>query len=130
MAEIFLRKQQIKPGKTDLLKSKVTELQRAAQNDAEGVKAIWDAETLRTLSLFIERTDEADYLLWYIEADDLQQLIAARSKSTHPLHDLEDELMAETLISSQDVGDTEPLLHAIHPDRSTEYTVDLIGQSG
>jgi hypothetical protein len=129
MAEIFLRKQQIQPGKTDELKSKLNDLRAAAEGDPAGVQSIWEAETLRTLSLFIESTEQGDYLLWYIEADDMEQLIQARAESSHPIHDLEDELMAETLVSPEDVGDTEPLLHAIHPGRSTEYTVELMDRT-
>ncbi|KAB1193552.1 hypothetical protein GJR96_08875 [Haloferax sp. MBLA0076] len=123
MVDTFVRKQRIKPGKTDAVFEWVDELRTEAREDRDGVRAIWDEETLQTLSLFVEYGDEYDYLVWYIEAEDFEQLVEARAKSTHPLHELEDELMETLLEDPTEAGSFEPLFHGVNPDRSTEFVV-------
>ncbi|WP_458209234.1 DUF6176 family protein [Haladaptatus sp. NG-SE-30] len=100
------------------------ELKSVAEEEKEGVLEIWEKESLQTLSLFIERMDHGDYLVWYIEADDIDQLIAARRNSTHPLHDLEDEIMAEVLESPENVGEFEPVFHGVNPDQPNPFVVE------
>lgn len=123
MTEIFIRKQEIQPGKTERLRELVAELQSEAEADRDGVQDIWADETLQTISLFIEHADDADYLVWYLEAESMEQLIAAREASTHPLHDVEDAMMEEVLVDSSESGTFEPVLHGVSADRPNEFTV-------
>lgn len=121
MTEVFIRKQQIRPGKTDRLRELLGSIIDEAKDDKEDVVGIWNAETLQTLSMFIEHGDDADYLVWYIEATDMETLIKARETSTHRLHDIEDELMEETLENPESVSRFEPLVHGVNPNRSREF---------
>ncbi|KZN25988.1 hypothetical protein A4G99_23765 [Haladaptatus sp. R4] len=121
MTEIFVRKQKIHPGKTNRLRELLGAIISEAMEDVEGVLEIWNAETLQTLSLFIEHGDNTDYLVWYIEAEDMEALIEARETSTHRLHDIEDELMEATLESAESVNHFEPLVHGVNPNRSREF---------
>lgn len=118
-----MRKQKIKPGKTEQLREWIAELAGEAEADEEGVLQIWEEESLHTLSLFVEYTENGDYLVWYIEADSIDQLIEARQVSTHLLHDLEDAMMAEVLEESENVGDFEPLFHGVNPNRPQQFIV-------
>lgn len=126
MAEILIRKQEIEPGKTDALREWIDDLLDAADDDAAGVKDIWAAETLQTISLFIEHGAEADYLVWYLEADSMTDLIEARQASEHPLHDVEDAMLADVLVDPTEMETFEPLLHGIGPDRPGTFTLTRV----
>lgn len=122
MADIFIRKQKIRPGKTERLREWIAEMHDAASREA--AHDIWSAESLHTISLFIEHAEDGDYFVWFLEADSMEQLIAARRASTHPLHDVEDEMMAEVLEDPEEAGDFEPLLHGVSPERPNDYTIE------
>lgn len=123
MTEIFIRKQKIRAGKTERLRELIGEMTDAADADGEGVRDIWAAESLHTISLFVEHAEDGDYLVWYLEADSMEQLIAARRASTHPLHDAEDAMMEEVLADPAETGEFEPLLHGVSPERPTTFDV-------
>lgn len=122
MSEIFIRKQEIAAGKTDDLREWIDELHSEAVADKQGVQEIWAEESLRTISLFIEHTPDANYFVWYLEAESMEQLIEAREASTHPLHDVEDEMMEDVLVDPAEAGEFEPLLHGISEDRPDSFT--------
>jgi len=122
--ETFIRKQPIAAGETDRLRELLGEMVTEAKADPDGVMEIWSAETLRTLSLFIEHGAERDYLVWYIEAESMDRLVEAREASEHPLHDLEDELLAETLESTESATTFEPVFHGTHPERPGDFAVE------
>ncbi|MFC6723727.1 DUF6176 family protein [Halobium palmae] len=124
MAEVFIRKQRIRPGKTESLREWIAKMEDEADSDNKGVRDIWSAESLHTISLFIEHAEDGDYFVWYLEADSMEQLIEARRSSTHPLHDVEDEMMAEVLEDPEEAGDFEPLLHGVSPERPSSYAVE------
>ena len=123
MSEIFIRKQEIQDGKTDELRKWIDELYAEAEVDENGVKEIWATETLQTISLFIEHTENANYFVWYLEADSMEQLIEAREASTHPLHDVEDQMMDDVLVDPTETGDFEPLLHGIRENRPNTFSI-------
>lgn len=116
-----MRKQKIQSGKTEKLREWMDELMDAAETDSDGVRDIWEAETLYTISLFIEHTEDGDFLVWYLEAKSMDQLIEARSDSTHPLHDIENEMMEDVLEDPAEAGDFEPVLHGISPERLAKF---------
>lgn len=122
MADIFIRKQKIRPGKTERLREWITEMHDAASREA--AQDIWAAESLHTISLFIEHADDGDYFVWFLEAESMEQLIEARRASTHPLHDVEDEMMEDVLEDPEEAGDFEPLLHGVSSERPNEYIVE------
>lgn len=123
MTEIFIRKQKIRAGNTERLRELIREMTDAADADGEGVRDIWAAESLHTISLFVEHAADGDYLVWYLEADSMEQLKAARQASTHPLHDAEDAMMEEVLADPGETGAFEPLLHGVSPERPSAYDV-------
>ncbi|KAB1198476.1 MULTISPECIES: DUF6176 family protein [Haloferax] len=123
MPETFVRKQRITPGKTDALRELVGELRTEAREYRDGVLDIWNDESLHTLSLFIEHGDEYDYLVWYVEADDFEQLVEVRANSTHRLHELEDAMMELMLEDPEELGSFEPLFHGVNPNRPAEFIV-------
>jgi len=123
MAEIFVRKQKIRPGKTERLRECLGELYGGAEADDRAVRDIWTEESLHTISLFIEHAADGDYFVWYLEADSMAKLIEARRASTHPLHDLEDALMEEVLVDPEETGDFEPLMHGISPERNDTFEI-------
>jgi hypothetical protein len=122
VADAFIRKQKIRPGKTERLREWIAEMHDAA--DAGAAREIWSAESLHTISLFVEHAADGDYLVWFPEADSMEQLVEARRASTHPLHDLEDEMMAEVLEDPDEAGEFGPLLHGVSPGRPNDYSVE------
>ncbi|MFB6254246.1 MAG: DUF6176 family protein [Halobacteriaceae archaeon] len=129
MSEIFIRKQEIQEGKTDDLRDWIAELHKEAETDDQGVREIWEAESLHTISLFIEHTAEANYLVWYLEADSIEQLIEAREASSHPLHEVEDAMMDDVLVDPTEAGEFEPLLHGINEDRPATFSIHQYSKS-
>ncbi|WP_227357323.1 DUF6176 family protein [Haladaptatus salinisoli] len=123
MTEIFIRKQKIRPGKTDRLREWIQEMNEEAEADTQGVRNIWADESLHTISLFIEHAQDGDYFVWYLEAGSMEQLIEARRASTHPLHDIEDAMMEEVLEDPEEVGDFEPLLHGVNSERPAAFDI-------
>ncbi|WP_137285504.1 DUF6176 family protein [Halorussus salinisoli] len=121
MTEVFIRKQKVHSGKTERLQEWIDDLVGEAKSDSQGVHDIWEEESLQTMSLFIEHAEDGDYLVWYLEADSMEQLIEARRASTHPLHDTEDAMMEDVLEDPEETGDFEPLLHGVSPERSTTF---------
>lgn len=128
MSDIFIRKQEIEDGKTDELREWIDELHGEAEADEQGVSEIWAKESLHTISLFIEHTADADYFVWYLEADSMEQLIEAREASTHPLHDVEDAMMNDVLVDPTEAGEFEPLLHGVSEERPDTFAVDIISE--
>jgi hypothetical protein len=123
MAETFIRKQKIRPGKTERLREWIARMEAEAEADSKDVQDIWSAESLHIISSFIEHAEDGDYLLWYLEADSMEQLIEARGASTHPLHDVEDEMMEKVLEDLEESGEFEPLLHGVSPDRPSDFVM-------
>ncbi|ELZ68771.1 hypothetical protein C457_10936 [Haloferax prahovense DSM 18310] len=123
MAEIFIRKQKIRPGKTERLREWISKMDNKAEADSQGVREIWSEESLHTISLFIEHAEDGDYFVWYLEADSMEQLIDARGASTHPLHDVEDAMMEEVLENPNEGGDFEPLIHGVSHERPNNFEV-------
>ena len=123
MPEIFIRKQEIQDGKTEGLREWIDEMHSKAETDEQGVKEIWSTESLQTISLFIEHTEDANYFVWYIEAESMEQLIEAREASTHPLHDVEDAMMEDVLVNPTETGEFEPLLHGVSGNRPSTFSI-------
>lgn len=130
MTETYIRKQKIRPGKTERLREWIRQMEAEAAADSRGVRDIWAAESLHTISLFIEHTEAGDYFVWYLEADSMEQLIEARQASTHPLHDVEDAMMDDVLEDPDETGEFEPLLHGVSPDRPDEFSVHQYVEEG
>ena len=124
MSEIFIRKQEIQDGKTDELREWIDQLHSEAETDKHGVIEIWSTESLQTISLFIEHTEDANYFVWYLEAESMEQLIEAREASTHPLHDIEDAMMEDVLVNPTETGEFEPLLHGVSGHRTSTFRIE------
>jgi len=124
MPELFAVRQKLEPGRSGELRERRSEPAETARSNAAEIRDIWEKESLHTLSLFVEHAVDGDYLVWYVEAEDRDQLIEARLSSTSPLHDIEDELMAAVLEDPEEVGNVEPLFHAVSPERPQTFLVE------
>jgi hypothetical protein len=78
--------------------------------------------------VFIEHTADANYFVWYLEADSMEQLAEARETSTHPLHDIEDAMMDDVLVDPTETGEFEPLMHGVSEDRPDTFSVHNVSE--
>ena len=124
VTEPFLRKQRIEPGKTERAREWLAELKESTRENSSEALDIWADEGLYTLSMFIEHAEDGDYLVWYIETDDLERLIEVRENSTYDLHDLEDAMLADVLESPEQASDFEVLAHGVSPERPQEFVFE------
>ena len=72
-----------------------------------------------TESLFAEEIDGRDYLLWYMEAENVKQVIEVYESATDGVVAESDGLFGEALVGGFEgaVSETELLVHAVGPDR-------------
>lgn len=124
MPDAYIRKQKIAAGKTEALREWMTDLKQAVEGNEAEVLEVWREEGLHTISLFIERGDGLDHLVWYVEAEDIDKLVRAREESTSPLHDLEDEMLADVLESPDEAGEFELLAHGVSPERTDTFSFE------
>lgn len=81
MAEVQCLKIKLNPSEVDPM----IEFLRSLKNRTKQVQETLKAEGIILETLFLERTDGADYLIFYTRAVDLQQSAKAFQESEHPL---------------------------------------------
>ncbi|WP_254545859.1 DUF6176 family protein [Halomarina pelagica] len=121
MTDVILAEQEIEPGRTEDAVALFEEIGRV--RDADDVMSALEREGVHTESAFLRRTDEADYVLYYIEAEDGEQVYDVyRDIVTDP--EGEAEGLAEFVREFNDVMAGEPsvveadlLYHLVTPDR-------------
>ncbi|SIQ69031.1 hypothetical protein SAMN05421858_0094 [Haladaptatus litoreus] len=112
MTDVVLTKQKIEPGKTERLKEWSEEVR---ERKDEAVETLQN-EGMHAESAFIERTDDGDFLVYYMKAEDIHEVYEAFENSTHEIDREHEEVMRETLESVEDVGEYELLYHLDNPD--------------
>ncbi|WP_458187758.1 DUF6176 family protein [Haladaptatus sp. NG-WS-4] len=113
MVDVVLTKRKIKPGKTQRLKEWMAEIRRREDETVE----TYESEGMYSESAFVERTDEGDFLVYYMESEDARRAYEAFENSTHEIDQEHKRVMAETLEDERNVGEYELLYHLTGPDR-------------
>ncbi|WP_458208462.1 DUF6176 family protein [Haladaptatus sp. NG-SE-30] len=113
MVDVVMMKQKIKEGKTQRLKEWMAEIRMREEEAIE----TYENEGMYSESAFIERTDEGDFLVYYMESEDAQRAHEAFENSTHEIDREHKEVMEETLEDGRNVGEYELLYHLTHPNR-------------
>ncbi|WP_231185762.1 DUF6176 family protein [Haladaptatus sp. DYF46] len=113
MSDVVLTKRKIKPGKTEQLKEWMAEIRRREDEAIE----TYENEGMYSESAFIERTDNGDFLVYYMESEDAHKAYDAYTDSTHEIDRKHKKVMAETLEDERNVGEYELLYHLTAPNR-------------
>ena len=116
MAEVVLTKQKIADGKTDRLIEWMSEVR---DREDEVVKT-FQSEGIQTEAAFLEHGDDGDYLIYFMEADDLNKAYESFSESSHEIDKEHKRVMDEVLEDSNDLGveNYKLLYHMTNPNRS------------
>ena len=127
MTDVVLLKQKIRPGKTEHLVEWMDGLLDQV-GDAE-LHEMLQAEGVHTESIFVERTDDGDFLLWYFEAkdmgrvgdvwDDLDAVVAEVWDDAPAMVEEAKDSLGELLEDPETFqqGDFELLEHLVNPER-------------
>lgn len=113
MVDVVMTKRRIKPGKTRRLKEWMAEVRRREDEAVE----TYESEGMYSESAFVERTDEGDFLVYYMESEDARRAYEAFEDSTHGIDREHKEVMREVLEDERSVGEYELLYHLTAPDR-------------
>jgi predicted RNase H-like HicB family nuclease len=103
-------------GKTDLLVEWMNEVR---EREDEVVKT-FQSEGLETEAAFLEHADDGDYLVYFMEAEDLREVYGSFGDSEHDIDEEHKEVMENVLEDSEESGarNYELLYHMVNPDRS------------
>ncbi|WP_435159451.1 DUF6176 family protein [Haladaptatus sp. DFWS20] len=112
MTDIVLMKQKIKPGKRSRLKEWSAEIK---ERNEEAIETLQN-EGMHFESAFIERTDEGDFLVYHMKAEDIEEVYESFENSSHGIDREHEEVMRETLESAENVGEYELLYHLDNPN--------------
>lgn len=113
MTDVVLTRQRVTEGKTDELREWCAEL---ADREDE-VRATLRDEGMYTESAFLERTDDGDYLYYYMEAENLPAALDAFESSDHDVDREHRETMADVVAEDPALDEFELLYHVTNPDR-------------
>lgn len=113
MADVVLTKNRIEPGKTERLREWMSEIR---SRDEEAVETLRH-EGMHTEAAFLERTDEGDYLVYFMEAADIEAVFEAFESSPHEIDHEHRAVMEEVLADEPTGSEIELLYHMVNPDR-------------
>jgi hypothetical protein len=113
MAEVVLTKQKVKSGKTEQLREWMSEIQ---ERDAEAVETL-QSEGMHSEAAFLEQAEDGDYLVYYMEAENLRQVYESFEESSHDIDEEHKEVMDEVLEDGENIGNYELLYHMVNPER-------------
>lgn len=114
--DVLLLRYEIAEGKTEDLREWLAE----AHDRETEILDLLGREGMHTESLFVEELDGTDYLLWYMEATDVEQVIEVYESATDEVVEESDRLFEDALVGGVEEGavsEPELLVHAIGPDR-------------
>jgi len=116
MAEVVLTKQRIEDGKTERLIEWMSEVREREDEVVETFRS----EGMLTETAFLERTDDGDYLVYFMEAQDFDDVYEAYDDSTHDIDEEHKKVLEEVLKDGDSPGveSYELLYHMTSPDRS------------
>ncbi|WP_435358342.1 DUF6176 family protein [Haloarchaeobius sp. DFWS5] len=113
MTDVVLTKQRIEPGKTDHLREWTQEIQ---DREDEALETL-EQEGMHHEAAFVEHTDDGDFLVYFMQADDMDRVFDAFAESDHPIDAEHKEVMREVLVDGENVGDYELLYQLSNPNR-------------
>ncbi|WP_135822407.1 DUF6176 family protein [Halostella litorea] len=121
MPDAFLVKQRIEPGKTERAKEVFRSVGEIKSSDA--AQNVLKKEGVHTESAFLQRTDDGEYVLYYIEAEDggevydvYQEVMADPGGEAEGLEEFLEEFQ-DVVAGDPFVADVEFLYHVTTPDR-------------
>jgi hypothetical protein len=114
MTDVVLVKQRVEPGKEQRLREWLREVRR---REDEAVETLRD-EGVLTESAFLEHTDRGTFLVYYMEAEDIDHVQQSFEHSDHKIDEEHKAVMREVLVDGRNVGEYERLYHLTHPERS------------
>lgn len=113
MADVDLTKQKLKSGKTEQLREWMSEIQ---EREEEAVQTL-QSEGMHSEAAFLEHTEDGDYLVYYMEAENLRQVYESFENSSHDIDEEHKQVMDEVLEDGEDIGNYDLLYHMVNPDR-------------
>lgn len=113
MSDVVLVKRRIKPGKTDSLREWMEEITSHCDEAIETLQH----ERMLSETAFLEQRDDGDYLLYYMEAEDLDHVFESFESSPYEIDHEHQAVLDEVLADDQPDQDIEPLYHLANPDR-------------
>ena len=115
MADVVLTKQKIKSGKTEQLREWMSEVR---EREAEAVETL-QSEGMHSEAAFLEQSEDGDYLVYYMEAEDLHEVYEAFEASSHDIDKEHKQVMDEVLENGENIGtgNYELLYHMVNPER-------------
>lgn len=113
MVDVVLTKQRIESGKVSRLKEWTEEIR---QREDEAVATLKN-EGMHSESAFIESTDDGDFLVYYMEAEDIEQVYSAFEESEHEIDREHAEVMRDVLEDGSSDSEFELLYHMENPER-------------
>ncbi|EMA17039.1 DUF6176 family protein [Haloarcula amylolytica] len=113
MTDVVLTKQKIEGGKTAQLKEWMDEV---CEREDEAIETL-KSEGMHSETAFIEHTAKGDFLVYYMRADDMEQVFESFEESTHDIDEEHKQVMHEVLESGENIGDYELLYHIDNPER-------------
>lgn len=113
MSEVLLTKNRIEPGKTERLREWTEEIKRRHDEAIETLQH----ESMYSEAAFLERTDDENYLVYFLEAEDIDQVFKAFESSPYEIDEEHQEVMNEVLADDDANRDIELLYHLVNPER-------------
>lgn len=111
MSEVILTKNRIKPGKTARLRKWMAEIQTRRDEAIETLQH----EGMVSEAAFIEQTDKGDYLVYFMEAKDIERVFEAFQSSPFEIDREHQEVMEDVLVQEQSDREIELLYHLKNP---------------
>lgn len=75
MTDVLLMRHRIQPGKTETLRELYRDVRNGEYEHLDEVDELLRREGMSAEALFIEETEEADFLVRYVESDDLDHAL-------------------------------------------------------
>lgn len=113
MVEVVLTKQKLKSGKTEQLREWMSEVR---EREEEAVETL-QSEGMHSEAAFLEQVEDGDYLVYYMEAENLRRVYESFEKSSHDIDEEHKQIMDEVLVDGEDIGNYELLYHMVNPER-------------
>jgi hypothetical protein len=113
MPDVALVKQKIEDGKESRLREWMAEVR---EREEEALETL-ENEGMHSESAFVEHTDDGDFLIYYLKADDVDRALEAHEESSHELDEQHRRVMDEVIEGGSDTGEYELLYHLENPQR-------------
>jgi hypothetical protein len=113
MADVVLTRQRIESGKTEQLREWMTEIRQREDEARETL----ENEGMVAEAAFLEQTEDEDFLVYYMEAEDVEHVYEAFSDSSHDIDEEHKAVMNDVLEDSANVDGFELLYHLRNPER-------------